>query len=328
MLKNPIYPDSLILTNCNNGNLHEYDPYMIINNELIIDEDWWNTLTRYNLYLIEKNLSGKYKLGKVITPHEIQNDNNDKLLEKIHLTYIDSFDYNVWYQSFSINNTESTIPKNVSMIHIEPDIKNILLKIYRKEEVDPKKLDTFKLQIDKNLEKGCSYFVRLSCTSGKNEKVLEPLHTRDEIIRRITTNKLFAEKEYMRDKPTYLIIIPWNDNIDSRYEFRIFVVNGKITCACRQLWYEYYQYSSFELDNIIKALSNIEFLNIINYKSFVADVYIDINSSTCYLIEINPFGAHCGAGSALFNWISDYDILYGINNDMPEFRYLSALKYI
>ena len=40
------------------------------------------------------------------------------------------------------------------------------------------------------------------------------------------------------------------------------------------------------------------------------------SEQTCervYIIEINPFGAHSSSGSALFNWKTDFDLLYGID---------------
>ncbi len=63
------------------------------------------------------------------------------------------------------------------------------------------------------------------------------------------------------------------------------------------------------------------------YKDFVGDVYIDMDEKVCKLVEVNPFGAHCGAGSGLFNWITDYDILYGNSSEEPELRYLSIINY-
>lgn len=63
---------------------------------------------------------------------------------------------------------------------------------------------------------------------------------------------------------------------------------------------------------------------------FVADVYVNVNTKICHLIELNPFGAASGAGSSLFNWYKDYDLLYGINHDKNkeiELRYLSIIEY-
>tara|TARA_R110001599_G_scaffold91574_1_gene240561 strand:+ start:2005 stop:2157 length:153 start_codon:yes stop_codon:yes gene_type:complete len=50
-----------------------------------------------------------------------------------------------------------------------------------------------------------------------------------------------------------------------------------------------------------------------------------VATQTCHLIELNPFGAHSPAGSSMFNWIQDRDILYG--NVPAELRYLSAINF-
>ena len=80
-----------------------------------------------------------------------------------------------------------------------------------------------------------------------------------------------------------------------------------------------------ELEGFEEALSNLTFLDHIPYHTFVADVYIDTSTHTCHLIELNPFGAHCGAGASFFNWVTDYDVLYGLKP--AEMRYLSAINY-
>lgn len=303
--------------NYNNGNLHEYDPYLIIDEVNIIDTDWWISLSEYNKELINMRLNGKYILGKVEIPHEVQVDNSDKFLSIVHQAYLDSFDYNIWYDKD---------PQNVSMIHISSKIKNILLEMYTNHTKvsEDFELQEFKDQISKVISTYTGgWFMRTSSTSGKNEDSLEPLYTANDVILRLTTIKLFVEKEYRRpEKDTYLILIPWNVDVelDPQYEFRIFVVNGKLTGACPQRWFDCYQYSEEELEKIEKSLMNLKFVDV--YKTFIADVYI---TDECHLIEFNPFGAYCGAGSALFNWIKDYDVLYG--KVEPELRYRSAISY-
>ncbi len=324
MLRQPIYPD-IDRNKYNNGNLHEYDPYMIINGINVIDEDWWRSLTAYNKAVIEEKLGGKYILSKISIPHEIQEkDNDDKFLSIVHQTYIDSFDYNLWYDPHS-----PYMPLNVSMIEVSPEIKPLFLKMQKMNIfIDSNDLQIFANNIDAIMKKGEKYFIRMSSTSGKNEKSIEPVSTVNEVMRRLSTIKLFSKKEYERiDKQSYLIILPWNDKIDPRYEFRIFVVNGKLTCASPQNWFECHQYSSDELEIFEEVLINMTFIDKFMYQTYVADIYIDIETKRAHLIELNPFGAHCGAGSSLFNWITDYDLLHGINNDQPVLRYLSVINY-
>ena len=324
MLKRiPILPD-IKRIDYNTNNIHEYDPYIIQNDGILIDTDWWKSLTYYTKKCIEVKLNGKFELGLVKVPHEKQHDTTNKVLSIVYQSYLDGFDYNVWYNSNIPNG-----PKNVKIIHIPDTIKKILLGIYMKEiSISDEVLDSFKNEIKKCMIDGVKdveYFVRLSSTSGKNTKAITPFTNVNKIISHLISNKLFATQEYSRDKDTYLIMVPWNELIIPRYEFRIFVVNNKLTGASPQNFWELYQYSQEELEIFEVALSNIKFIGYVQYHTFVADVYIDMETKTCNLIELNAFGAHCGAGSSLFNWITNYDVLHGMSQ--PELRYLSIINY-
>jgi hypothetical protein len=189
-------------------------------------------------------------------------------------------------------------------------------------------LRSFEKDINEVLESSQNkeYFIRLSSTSGKNEKAVEPFSSSLDIISHISSVKLFVEREFKKvGKECYLIMMPWNNTLEQRYEFRIFVMNNKLTAVSQQYWQDLFQYSKKELKIIEHALNNITFLNDVPYTTFVGDVYIDLESKTCKLIELNPFGAHSGAGASLFNWIDDYDILHG--RSQPEFRYLSIIAF-
>jgi len=318
MLRDPISCNK----NCNTNNLYEYDPYGFDDNgNCIIDLTWWKSLTDYTKDLITERVDNKFTLTDITVPHKVYKDNKDKKLLTIYQSYIDGFDYNIWY-----NSNIPDGPKNTIIIPISNILKDILLNCHQTNSMDyNKELTDFKKIITNSIKPNQQYFIRLSGTSGKNEKSVRPFINVTDIIKHITSVKLFADQEYKRDKITCLILIPWNEQIDSRYEFRIFVVNNKLTAISSQ-FIELFQYSAEELDTIEYALSNIQFLNNTPYNTFIGDTYIDMDTKTCHLIELNPFGAHCGAGSALFNWAVDYDILYG-KTDTVKFRYMSVINY-
>jgi hypothetical protein len=321
MLKrSPICPP-IVKEDYNNNNLHQYDPYILKDDTIIIDHDWFESLTTYTKNMIIRKLNNNFKLEPVTVPHEIQTDNDKKMLKDVYQSYIDGFDYNIWYDP-----TIENMPQNVNMIKIPNTVKQILSDMFKGNKInDDTDLVLFKKEIEKYVV-GDHVFIRLSGTSGKNEKSLRKLYNVDEIIKHLTSNKLFVFQEYDVDKDTYLIIIPWNKKIKPRNEFRLFIVNGKLTGASIQKWFMPIQHTSEELEAFEEVLSNIPFLNSFEYKTFVADVYVDVETKTCHLIEINPFGAHCGAGSSLFNWEKDYDMLHGLC-DVVEFRYLSSINY-
>ena len=326
LIRTPIYPNPN--STCNNRNVHEYTPYVILNDENIIDSDWWNTLSEYCKTTISERNNNNFRLDKVKIPHDFQFDNKSKFLTITYKCYIDSFDYNIWY-SYLENNKIKDTPQNVGLILISTDLKKIFVEMYEdhmKYDNNIKELEQFRNDIVKYMKNDEQYFIRLSSTSGKNEKSVEPFSDPDEIINHIVSVKLFVDQEYKREnKESYLILMPWNENIDDRYEFRIFVVNNKLTAISQQNARKLYNYSCEELDIIEYALNNISFINKVPYGTYVGDVYVNIETKVCHLIELNPYGAHSGAGAALFNWIDDFDMLHGLSDNL-EFRYLSIIK--
>lgn len=325
LTRKPIYPDDNV--DCNNRNIHRYSPYIITQDGNLIDMDWWNGLTEYCKDIIKTRNNNNFKIAQITIPHEFQFDNNEKFLSITYRCYIDSFDYNIWYRHL-VDNKIPSIPENVVLIRIPNKLKKVFVDMFENREKHSDLLDGLKNEIDRHIDKDKKYFIRMSSTSGKNEKSIKSFNQSCDIISHIASIKLFVDQEFKRDnKDSYLIVIPWNTKIIPRYEFRIFVVNNKLTGISQQNTIELYQYSAKELSILEYAFSNIQFLNNGLYTTYVADVYVDIKTKNCHLIELNPFGAHSGAGAALFNWIDDYNALNGIIDSLPEFRYLSIINY-
>ena len=241
MIKRRPTPTNINFEECNNNNLWEYTPYILKDDTLIIDDQWYASLTSYTKRLLESRLKKQFKLDSVPLPHEYQIDNKQKQLTTIYHTYIDGFDYHVWYNP--ING-----PQNVKMIHIPDLTKKIMLDIYEKKRtIQDLKLETLKRKIQKHMIPKTKYFVRLSSTSGKNEKLIKPFTDANDVLEHITSVKLFVDREYSRDKDTYLILVPWINKIDPRCEFRIFVVDRRLTAASPQRYWELHQHSQEEI---------------------------------------------------------------------------------
>ena len=314
--RNPIYPD-INPAEYNTNNLYAYDPYTIVNDQIIIDTCWWDSLTEYIQELIKSRLGDNGFIINNIMIKTNETIDTNKQLNHIYQAYLDGFDYNIWYDSNVYRH-----PDGVKMIEITSTDKLLLIN------QDIKSLVNLCQKIKDVMEPNIKYFVRLSGTSGKNEVSPKPFNSSTDIIKHLTKVHTFVTREYKRDKPTYIILIPWNDIISYKNEFRIFVVDNQLTSASPQRWWELNQHTQEELESIETSLFNLDIVNDFKapYNTFVADVYIDFNTNICYLIELNPFGAHCGAGSSLFNWEKDYDQLYG-NTDHIELRYLSIINY-
>jgi predicted ester cyclase len=245
-------------------------------------------------------------------PHQRQDHPN---LIDVYQAYLDGFDYQVWYDA-----SNSSMPQNVQMIEIDAYIKSLFVK---RERIPT----SFADQIAAMIKPNTNYFVRLSSTSGKNERQVVKYSNADDIVRFLQTCTIFQGREFKREKPTWLILIRWNDDISASNEFRIFVVARKLTAASPQRWWESHNYSQKRLEKFESILTGAtfrDFLETVCYSSFVADVYLDTKSRSCRLIELNPFGAHSGAGASLFHWLNDYDQLH--HASIPEMRYLSVLN--
>lgn len=310
------------VTDCNTNNIHEYDPYIVQNNCLYIDKEWWeNDLTNKarDTILQRTSLGRVVTDGSVKTPHHVS---QNETLKTVYFSYIESFDYEHWYSNSCDN---PLAPRDVHIRKLSEKEQSLLI-LGRLEELE---LTNLREWIQKIIDHFAPepVFIRLSGTSGKNEKGLTPLRSTDKVIHRLGSVKLFKEQEYkIVDKTTSLIVMPWSQQMDPKTEFRVFIYRGRVTAASQQHWSSIFHYSSEEITTAALAIESatkdlVKFAN-----TFVADVWIDFDKKTCHLIECNPFGAHCGAGSSLFNWIKDYDILHG--KAEPELRFKAIIPYI
>jgi uncharacterized protein len=300
----------------NINNLHENDPYMIDpSGNLVLDTSWWNGLTQYIRDLLKPRLDEKYIFDDIKIPHEIQ---YDPRLAMVHRSFHQGYDYNVWY------NETPCAPQGVQMIKLTDAEKQALhLK-------DRDGSETLRHRISEvlNNNPGIHYFIRTSSTSGKNEKSIKSYDRSDDIVEHLIDCEEFDLREFSHsDKPTHIIMVPWNPWINQRNEFRIFVVKRKLSCCSPQRWWESHDYTEDELTIIENAILGSEIYKDSPYETFVADVYVDFEEKECRLIELNCFGDYSGAGSSLFNWRTDRDLLYGKSSyKLPEFRYLSVIS--
>lgn len=129
-----------------------------------------------------------------------------------------------------------------------------------------------------------------------------------------------------------IYLIEWI-SVEPEFEFRVFVFNNKITAISQQnlyskVFYEHLLENDFH--EMIKQKLDIivnYFYNHIKTKiDWICDYTFDfaIINDQPYLIEFNSFGKEYAAGSALFHWTRDNDILYNDfsdENSTIEFRY-------
>lgn len=111
-----------------------------------------------------------------------------------------------------------------------------------------------------------------------------------------------------------LILREWMDKMPQDHEFRCFVHNKRITGISQ--YHCYYPFEALQdrehaqrvRDEIVAYHDEIK--DGLPLPSYVMDVVVFPDYS-CHLIELNPFGSNMSSGAALFNWLTDEDLLYG-----------------
>jgi hypothetical protein len=112
----------------------------------------------------------------------------------------------------------------------------------------------------------------------------------------------------------------------------VFVCDGKVTALSQQHLYDVNKLlcnkSEIEVKNIAtrwvrKVLDyyNSTIRSKVPLTRCVIDIAI-LDNDEMYFIETNTFGTEYASGSSLFGWKEDYDILYGLT-DQVEFRWTS-----
>jgi len=183
---------------------------------------------------------------------------------------------------------------------------------------------------------GTKYFIRCEGVSLKEGiHGVGPYIDFKSIIESMVTCRQGHSPIYPDSTEIVLYLCPFIDNLNHIKEFRVFVCNNKITAISQQAIYDINdildKLSDVEKNELIKKWVDIILNNfegeikkkIVHIDSYVMDFAI-LNDDTPYFIELNSFGKQYASGSALFEWITDYDVLYGLKGeDYIEFRYTS-----
>lgn len=172
------------------------------------------------------------------------------------------------------------------------------------------------------------YFIRLDACSAKDGMVKGPIMSaKDTIYALVTSSRIHTSLKI--DNTNILYFVTFDESWDQERELRVFVRHNKITCISQYDCYKRGYFSTISEDHLLVIGQNVErYVNEvikiiapkINTSDFVVDVYVN-KDFTIKLVELNCFGYWLAAGSALFNWSTDRDILYDTNNDI-HFRIL------
>lgn len=179
---------------------------------------------------------------------------------------------------------------------------------------------------------GIGYFIRVNNVSLKYGEHKEgPYYSFRQIFESIVSS--ISGHSPIKNDSTELVIYFLNwVQIEPKYEFRVFVFENKITAISQQNLYstlfEEYTDEPEKFEHVIKPkldlVVNYFYSTMINKIDWINSYTFDfaIVGDQPYFIELNSFGKEYAAGSALFHWLLDENILYNkFKNDVIEFRY-------
>jgi hypothetical protein len=221
------------------------------------------------------------------------------------------------YKKFTINN-----PNYLYLLKLASNVGKITGRIPHifMEDMQPL-FNEFKDYFDET-----NYFVKVNNVSLKyGVHGVGPYNNIKNVIESSVTCTKWHSPIYPNVNKLDIYLLPWV-TIEPVNEFRVFVCNNKITAISQQnLYVKLYDEQSIqkipENLNIIIEYFNKEINTKITWISSYSYDFAIIDSKP-YFIEMNCFGKEYAAGSALFHWLLDEDILYGKSGEnIIEFRY-------
>ena len=241
------------------------------------------------------------------------------LTEKEYIDELELTNKNRWCHLFSkdiaiINFTleECRMIKDASLIGYQT---GKLPGLYKDELLELiEKIDHIMQTLD-----GHKYFVRLNRHSPKDgihgagpmnngRMIVEALCTSMHTHKSMSSALSYGEVET-------LYINTWNDlwYDHASYEFRVFVLNGRITGISQYQWNKnvnlsehIHKLSHMIIEYVTGVIGKVDW---IPHRNFVVDV-ITINNTYVQFVELNPCGMMVAAGSCCFHWLLDYHKLY------------------
>jgi len=305
----------------NTGNLRAYEPYYAQGDCLHVDTDFW--LNDIIQSVTTKVLWPKLVLDTQINvPHPVT---ATKTLEErtLYNAYADMFDAHLWAPKLGEKELGAYM-----LVNIPPHIKALILACNLSgRKPHESVVEWIHTTFTTLPHPEC--FIRLSGCSGKHDGgVPLPVTSWQDIMSYLCDgNYSLIKREFAyADKDTYIFLRRWETLLCAKFEFRIFVHHGQLVAASQQHPFKVFEYTDTERRRIVAALNAFAFSECfrkVPYRSWVGDVWYNSTTERLQFIEANPYGAHSGSGSALFEWEADHALLTGKHVDKGViFRYL------
>lgn len=162
------------------------------------------------------------------------------------------------------------------------------------------------------------WFFRFSASSPKDGSAKFPVSNTRSVIQQIVTSR--RANQSLENGNRILYFVRYRHDWDPNREFRVFVRKGVVTAISQYASNHSYwsEYTDEALGNLAKMITEFcgNIIRRVPFGSldFTIDVIVNGELTTIELVEINSFGYWMAAGSCLFDWLDDYDKLYGRGN--------------
>jgi len=185
----------------------------------------------------------------------------------------------------------------------------------------------YKEEIDEVLERlkinwiEGQYFIRFDSASPKDGTVEFPITNPESVIMALITSKRALTSLNIGYNKLYFM--DYDPDFDNRKEVRVFVKSNKVTCISQYDSYRSGYFNQFTDENLTTITKNIVnevennliplISNNIKTTDFTVD-YLVKRDLSIKIIELNSFGYWLSAGSCLFSWKTDREIMYDKEN--------------
>lgn len=196
------------------------------------------------------------------------------------------------------------------------------------------KTTTRGIDISQLLQAG-RYFMRLNTCSLKDAVAggKGPVTSAQQLWTRLATSQrgcsgVMAMRAYDISAPICLYLFPWDENMRTELEYRVFCppYTERIAAISQYKWHERWYHaneSTLDQQEVAKRVLNggeaihrqlmdhPAMTEELKRSGFTFDIAEDLGGESVRLIELNDFGAMSGCGSCLFHWIEDAPVVYG-----------------
>lgn len=310
----------------NTNNHFTHTPFVVENNVVVVDSDWWHSLPLFLRDQMMEAMTGfEMVLSPVVIPHPAQIKTSSVLGEL----------YKVWVESFSypffahLMQDVVLLPLTQSDVYVLSNLASkrvVTGRPLQEEDVEDLR-PALRQGLQQCVDRMGAVFVKTSEKSAKNDRELKPKTSVISIFEELTGSLdiLKQSLQWPSRGQKSIVVLPWQHHIGPHNEYRAIVHKRRVVGISQQKWYQFvpglgdlsaaeHQARARAILELYRAISSK-----LIWRDCVLDVWVDAESRA-HLIEVNPGLLWGASGSALFHWVNDYAILQ--QTDQVYYRYV------